>query len=316
MGAMRIVYLGTPAFAVPALEALSAAGHELLAVVAQPDRPAGRGQALRPPPTKIWAAAHGVPVLQPEKVRDGSLAAALAPLRPDVLAVAAYGRILGADLLGLAPYGAVNVHASLLPRWRGAAPIQWSLASGEAETGVSLMLMDEGLDTGHVLLQRVERILPSDTAETLSERLADLGGRALVEALDLVARGAVVAVRQDEARATKARLIEKEDGRVDFTRGAAAVAHRLRAFTPWPGATTSHGGRPLKLVEARQASAAGLPPGAAPGHAVVVPGEGLLVACGGGTALLVTRVQPEGRAAVAAADFANGLRARSLTLGT
>jgi methionyl-tRNA formyltransferase len=312
---LRIVYMGTPAFAVPALDALSAAGHALVAVVAQPDRPAGRGQALRPPPTKVWAAGHGVPVLQPEKVRDGTLAAALAPLRPDVLAVAAYGRILGRDLLELAPLGAVNVHGSLLPRWRGAAPIQWSLASGETETGISIMQMDEGLDTGHVILQRVERVQPSDTAETLSERLADLGGQALVEALALLSSGAAVAVKQDDTRATRARPLEKEDGRVDFTRSAAAVANRLRAFTPWPGAFTQLGGKTLKLVEARTASAAGLPAGAAPGFAVVVPQQGLLVACGGGTALLVAKVQPEGKGPVAAADFANGLRVRSLTLG-
>jgi methionyl-tRNA formyltransferase len=233
-----------------------------------------------------------------------------------VLAVAAYGRILGRDLLGLAPYGAINAHASLLPRWRGAAPIQWSLAAGETETGISIMQMDEGLDTGHVLLQRVERIHPADTAETLSERLADLGGKALVEALDLLARGAIVPVKQDDARATRARPLGKEDGQVDFTRGAVAVANRLRAFTPWPGATTTFGGKALKLVEAQPASPSGLPAGAAPGYAVVVPGQGLLVACGGGTALLVAKVQPEGRAAVAAADYANGLRVRTLTLGT
>ena len=313
---MRIVYLGTPEFAVPALDALAAAGHELVAVVAQPDRPAGRGHALRPPPTKVWAVGHGVPVLQPEKVRDGRLSAELARYAPDVLAVAAYGRILGRDLLELAPLGAVNVHASLLPRWRGAAPIQWSIAAGETETGVSIMSMDEGLDTGDVLLQRVEAIHPADTAETLSERLADVGGRALVEALALLARGGIVPVRQDAARATRARPLEKEDGRVDWTRGATAIANRLRAFTPWPGAFTPHAGKLVKLQEARPASPAGLPAGSAPGFAVVVPGKGLLVACGGGTALLVAELQPEGRAAVAAADFANGLRVRSLTLGS
>ncbi|MFO0582851.1 MAG: methionyl-tRNA formyltransferase [Anaeromyxobacter sp.] len=313
---MRVVYMGTPAFAVPGLDALAAAGHALVAVVAQPDRPAGRGQALRPPPTKVWATGHGVPVLQPEKVRDGKLAAELAALRPDVLAVAAYGRILGRDLLELAPLGAVNVHGSLLPRWRGAAPIQWSVASGEAETGISIMQMDEGLDTGHVILQRVERIQPNDTSETLSERLADLGGRALVEGLALLSSGRAVPVKQDDARATRARPLEKEDGRVDFTRGADAVANRLRAFTPWPGAFTTLGGKLLKLVEARPASPAGLPAGAAPGFAAAVPGQGLLVACGGGTALLVSRVQPEGKAAVAAADFANGLRVRTLAMGT
>src|SRR5512142_2020896 len=189
---MRVVFMGTPAFAVPSLEALARVGHELVAVVAQPDRPAGRGQALREPATKVWAKAHGVPVLQPVKVRDGRLAAELAALRPDVLVVAAYGRILGPDLLRLAPLGSVNVHGSLLPRWRGAAPIQWAVASGDRETGVTIMQMDEGLDTGDVLLQRAMPIDPGDTAETVSERLADVGGAALVEALDGLSRGVLV----------------------------------------------------------------------------------------------------------------------------
>src|SRR5512138_2960767 len=224
---MRVVFMGTPEFAVPPLAALAATGHELLAVVAQPDRPAGRGQALREPATKRWARERGVPVLQPEKVRDGRLAKELAALRPDVLCVAAYGRILGADLLGLAPFGAVNVHGSLLPKYRGAAPIQWAIARGERETGVSIMQMDEGLDTGDVLLQRALAIRDEDTAETLAPRLAEVGAAALVEALALLARGAIVPVRQDGTRATLARILEKEDGRIDWRRPAKAVRDRL-----------------------------------------------------------------------------------------
>jgi methionyl-tRNA formyltransferase len=312
---MRLVFLGTPAFAVPSLDALHRAGHEIAAVVAQPDRPAGRGQALREPATKSWARAHGIPVLQPEKVRDGRLAAELAGLAPDVLGVAAYGRILGTDLLTLAPYGALNVHGSLLPAHRGAAPIQWAIASGEAETGVSIMQMDEGLDTGDVLLQRTIEIAPDDTTASLAPRLAALGGEALGEALGLLARGALVPVRQDASRATLARLLEREDGRVDFARGAGEIAARLRGFTPWPGAFTTLEGRTLKLLEAVPAPAAEAPDGP-PGSATVVPGRGLAVACGGGTALLVTRVQPEGKPAQPAADFANGLRRKTLALGT
>ncbi len=311
---MRLVFLGTPAFAVPSLDALHRAGHEIAAVVAQPDRPAGRGQALREPATKAWARAHAIPVLQPEKVRDGRLAAELAGLAPDALAVAAYGRILGADLLTLAPYGALNVHGSLLPAHRGAAPIQWAIASGEAETGVTIMQMDEGLDTGDVLLQRTLAIAPDDTAASLAPRLAALGGEALVEALALLGRGALVPVRQDASRATLARLLEREDGRVDFGRAAGEIAARLRGFTPWPGAFTTLDGRTLKLLEAVPAPAAEAP--GPPGAATVVPGRGLAVACGAGTALLVTRVQPEGRPAQPAADFANGLRRRTLALGT
>ncbi len=308
---MRVVFLGTPEFAVPTVDALARAGHEVLAVVAQPDRPAGRGQALRAPATKGWAETRGVPVLQPEKVRDGALAAALAALRPDVLVVTAYGRILGRDLLTLAPLGAVNVHASILPRWRGAAPIQWAVASGDAETGVTIMQMDEGLDTGDVLLVRTLAIGPEETAAALSPRLAALGGEAIVEALPLLAAGALVPVRQDAARHTLAPILEKEHGRLDFTRPAGALAARLRGFTPWPGAFTTLDGKVLKIHAARAVPG----DGAAPGTAHAAAG-GLQVACGGGSALLVTELQPEGKRRMAAADFLNGVGARALALGT
>jgi methionyl-tRNA formyltransferase len=310
---MRIVFLGTPAFAVPSLDALAAAGHEIAAVVAQPDRPAGRGQALRAPATKAWALARGLPVLQPEKVRDGRLAADLRALAPDVLAVAAYGRILGRDLLDLAPHGALNVHGSLLPKYRGAAPVQWAIAEGERETGVSIMQMDEGLDTGDVLLQRVLTIAAEDTAETLAPRLAALGGAALVDALALLARGALVPVRQDASKATLARILEREDGRVDWTLPARAVLDRLRGFAPWPGAFTTLEGRMVKILAAEPFGPAAGEGG--PGTATAVPGRGLLVRCGT-DALLVTRVQAEGRPAQAAADFANGLRRATFGFGT
>lgn len=313
---MRIAFLGTPAFAVPTVDALARAGHEIVAVVAQPDRPAGRGQALRAPATKAWALAHGAPVLQPEKVRDGRLAEALAALRPEVLVVTAYGRILGTDLLHLAPLGAVNVHASLLPRYRGAAPIQWAVASGDRETGVSIMAMDEGLDTGDVLLQRALAIGPDETAEALAPRLAALGGEAIVEALALLAKDAIVPVRQDPARATLAPILSRDEGRIDWARPAAAIRDRLRGFTPWPGAFTTLDGKHLKVLEARVAA-----PGdaaraeAAPG-AAALEGGALLVRCGEGTALLVPRLQLEGKAAQSAQDLANGLRRKAFLLGT
>jgi methionyl-tRNA formyltransferase len=307
---MRVVFLGTPEFAVPTVEALSRAGHELLAVVAQPDRPAGRGQALRAPATKGWAQAHGVPVLQPEKVRDGALAAALGGLRPDVLVVAAYGRILGEDLLTLAPLGAVNVHASILPRWRGAAPIQWAVASGDAETGVSVMQMDQGLDTGDVLLVRTLAIGAEETAEQLWPRLAELGGQAIVTALPLLAAGALVPVRQEAARHTLAPILEKEHGRLDFSRPAAALAARLRGFAPWPGSFTTLEGKVLKIHAARAVPGDGAAPGTARAD-----GGALRVACGEGSALLVTELQPEGKKRMAAAAFLNGLGSRALELG-
>jgi len=310
---MRIVFMGTPAFAVPPLDALARAGHDVLAVVAQPDRPAGRGQALRAPATKAWAATRGIPVLQPEKVRDGRLAAELGGLRPDALVVAAYGRILGKDLLTLAPHGALNVHGSLLPKYRGAAPIQWAIASGERETGVTIMQMDEGLDTGDMLLQRALEIGDADTAETLAPRLAALGGEALVEALALLERGALVPVRQDPAQATLARLLEKEDGRIDWSRPAPEIVARLRGFAPWPGAFTTLEGRTVKILDA---AAEGAAADGAPGTARRAPGRGLLVACGGGTSLLVRKLQPEGKPAQDALAFLNGLRADALTFGT
>ena len=298
---MRIAFLGTPPFAVGPLDALARAGHELCCVVAQPDRPAGRGQALREPATKAWSRAHGVPVLQPEKVRDGTLAAALRERAPDVLVVVAYGRILGKDLLELAPFGAVNVHASLLPRWRGAAPIQWAVAEGDQETGVTVMQMDEGLDTGDMLLQRACPIADDDTAETMHERLSALGSAAIVEALPLLAAGRLTPVRQEAARATHAPIIEKEHGRLDFALPAARLAARVRGFTPWPGAFTTLGGKLLKVHRARVDGASSLAPGAALG----VP-AGLLVGCGDGAALLLEEVQLEGKKRVPAAEFLRG----------
>ncbi len=299
---MKIAFLGTPPFAVAALEALAAAGHQLCCVVAQPDRPAGRGRELRAPATKAWAEAHGLPVLQPEKVRDGRLAADLAAHAPDVLVVVAYGRILGRDLLTLAPHGAINVHASLLPRFRGAAPIQWALAEGERETGVSIMQMDEGLDTGDVLLQRTLEISADDTSESLGERLARLGGAALVEALGLLAEGRIVPVPQDHARATLAPIIEKEHGRLDFRLPAERLLCRIRGFTPWPGAFTTLGGKTLKIHAARLTHG---DPVMAPGTAQPMS-SGLFVACGAGTALLVTELQLEGRRRMSAEDFFKG----------
>jgi methionyl-tRNA formyltransferase len=309
---MRLVFLGTPEFAVPTVEALTGAGHQLLAVVAQPDRPAGRGQALRTPATAAWARAHGVPLLQPEKVRDGALAAALSALRPEVLVVTAYGRILGRDLLTLAPLGAVNVHASLLPRWRGAAPIQWAVASGDLETGVTIMQMDEGLDTGDLLLARTLDIGAEETAEALAPRLAALGGQAIVEALPLLAAGALVPVRQSQDAATLAPILTREHGRLDFTRPAAELACRVRGFAPWPGASTSLSGKVLK-VHRVEVQASGGGPGA-PGTATVAGGA-LVVACGGGSALRLLEVQPEGRTRMSARDFVNGLPPGGLVLG-
>ena len=324
---MKIAFLGTPPFASASLEALAAAGHEIACVVAQPDRPAGRGRELHEPATKAWARARGLPVLQPEKVRDGRLAAALAAFAPEILVVVAYGRILGRDLLELAPHGAVNVHASLLPRWRGAAPIQWAVVEGDAWTGVTIMRVDEGLDTGDILLQRATPIGPEETAAGLQDRLARLGGEALCEALPLLAGGRLAPVRQDHARHTTARIIEKEDGRLDFRLPAARLACRVRGFTPWPGAFTTLDGRLVKVHAAREATpteratatisrTAGIAvPGTeksavremlAAGEAASIP-AGILVGCADGSALLVTELQLEGKRRLPAGEFAKGV---------
>jgi len=297
---VRIAFLGTPAFAVPALDALALAGHEVAVVVAQPDRPAGRGQELREPATKSWATARGIPVLQPLKVRDGVLAGQLAALAPDLLVVVAYGRILGDDLLRLAPQGAVNVHASLLPRHRGAAPIQWAIAEGERETGVTIMQMDTGLDTGDILLQRTISI-GDDDAEALSPRLARLGGEALVDAIRLLEAGGIVPVQQDDAKATLAPILEKEHGRLDFREPATRLAARMRGFRPWPGAFTSLAGRTLKVHAAAAGGNAGLDPGSARATQ-----DGVRVGCGAGSSLLLTEVQLEGKRRVPAAEFLKG----------
>ncbi len=313
---MRIAFLGTPAFAVPPLDALHAAGHEVCCVVAQPDRPAGRGQALREPATKEWARARGVPVLQPETVRDGRLAAELAQLRPDVLVVVAYGRILGQDLLTLAPLGAVNVHASLLPRWRGAAPVEWAIAEGDRETGVTIMQIDAGLDTGDMLLQRVLPIAADETSEMLRGRLARLGAEAIVEALPLLAAGRLIPVRQDASQVTVARILEKEDGRLDLALPARVLAQRIRAFTPWPGAFTTVGGRLLKVHRAEELAEDGSAAGGAGAPGTPLGGQrGWIVRCGGGTALRLVEVQLEGKRRMTAEEARRGLPDPDAVLG-
>jgi methionyl-tRNA formyltransferase len=302
---VKIAFLGTPPFAVASLDALVAAGHQVVAVVAQPDRPAGRNLELKEPATKVWARARGVPVMQPEKVRDGALAAGLGALSPDALVVAAYGRILGRDLLDLTPHGAINVHGSLLPKYRGAAPIQWALAEGERETGITIMQMDEGLDTGDILLQRALAIAPNDDGERLHDKLAALGGSALVEALALLAAGKLVPVRQDGSRATLAPILQREHGRLDFTLPAARLAARVRAFNPWPGTFTMWGERLLK-VHAASAEPLALPAGP-PGTVHPLPSRGLGVRCGEGE-LLLTELQLEGKRRQNGAAFLQGSR--------
>jgi methionyl-tRNA formyltransferase len=235
---MRIVFMGTPEFAVPSLEALLKSGDEVVGVVTQPDRPRGRGQALTPSPVKRVAQRSNIPILQPTKMKDPDFLAALSAWKPDLIVVTAFGRILPHVILSLPPKGCINVHGSLLPKYRGAGPIQWAIINGETETGITTMLMDEGMDTGAMLMKETITIAPNDTAGSLSLKLAEVGGRLLVETLTRLKAGRLVPQIQDHAHATLAPLLKKEDGVIDWTLSATAIANRIRGLTPWPGAYT------------------------------------------------------------------------------
>jgi methionyl-tRNA formyltransferase len=302
---MRIVFMGSGAFAIPSLEALLAGGHEVVAAVTQPDKEKGRGRELAAPPLKPVALAHGLPVLQPRRVRLPEAQEELRGLAPELQVVVAYGQILPRSVIDLAPRGTVNVHGSLLPRYRGAAPVQWAIVNGETETGVTTMMIDEGLDTGPTLLARKTPIGPQETSPELEARLARLGAELLIETIDGLVRGTVTPTPQDHAQATLAPIIEKEHGRVDWTLTAAAIDCRRRGFHPWPGTTATVGGRGLKILGARVLPDTGPE---APGTLVSVDRDGLVVACGGGTRLRLLEVQPESRKPMPAAAFAAGAR--------
>lgn len=273
---MRVVFFGSPQFALASVAAV-AEQHEILAVVTQPDRPAGRGAALQPPAVKTLALELGLRVLQPTKLRDGALAAELSQLSPDVFVVVAYGRILPPDLLAVPRLGPWNVHASILPKFRGAAPIQWALMRGETETGVSIMRMEEGLDTGPVAALATEPISLEDTAATLSSRLSELGARLLAETLPRIASQTITLATQDHSAATLAPPLDKTDGHLDFRQPAHKVSAQARGVDPWPGATIFLNGEPAKVFRPSVLEGAG-----APGEILGLRNEGLAVACGAG----------------------------------
>lgn len=238
---MRIVFMGTPEFAVPSLEALLKSDDQVVGIVTQPDRPKGRGQQLTLSPVKLIAQREGIPILQPVKMKAPEFLEPLAAWKPDLIAVTAFGRILHPGILSLPPMGCVNVHGSLLPKYRGAAPIQWAVINGETETGITTMLMDEGMDTGPMLLQEKLAIMPDDTAGTLAPRLAELGGRLLVETIAQLKAGMLTPKKQDDGQATLAPLLKKEDGLIDWKMKATSLADRVRGLSPWPGAYTFFG---------------------------------------------------------------------------
>lgn len=299
---LRAVFMGSPEFAVPSLEAV-ASTCELLLAVTQPDKPAGRGRKLAPPAVKAAAANLGVPVIQPTKVRDGSLAAALERLAPDVIVVTAYGRILPRAILDIPRHGCINVHASLLPRWRGAAPIQRAVLAGDRETGVAIMRMEEGLDTGPVYRMTSTPIGPEETSGELFARLAPLGGALLAEFLRALP-DVPPPTPQDETRATLAPILRKEEGLVDWSCSWEHVLNHVRGMDPWPAAFTGREGAPIKLYRAG-ASPLPRPEAARPGEVLAVDRAGLHVACGAGV-VRIAEVQAAGARRMPAQAYAAG----------
>lgn len=300
---MRIVFFGSPDFALPSLEALVAAGHDVALAVSQPAKPVGRSGAPADPPVARRARELGLAVFQPPTLKDEAAFARLADAAADVFVVVAYGKILAQRVLDLPRLGCVNVHGSVLPRWRGASPVQASLLSGDAETGVSIMRMEAGMDTGPVYAVALTPIAEGEDAGALSGRLARDGAALLVATLPRIAAGEAVPVAQDDALATLCPKIRREDGQADFSRDAAGLVRRLRAFTPWPGLFAFRAGKRVKLLRARETDGR---PGAAPGE-VLSAGDEIVVACGRG-ALAIARLQAEGRKPLDAASFSRGER--------
>jgi methionyl-tRNA formyltransferase len=299
---MRLVYMGTPRFAVPSLLALAGAGHEIIGVVTRMDKPSGRGQSIAAPPVKTAALSLGLPLHQPRRVREPQFLETLRGLNADVIVVAAYGQILPKEILTLPKYGCINVHASLLPAYRGAAPINWAIIHGDTETGITIMQMDEGMDTGGVLIQESLPIDPKDTAGTLVEKLSELGARLITKTLPLVASGALKPAAQDASRATAAPPLKKEDGRIDWGLPATNIHNRVRGVTPWPGAYSFLDGSMLKILETEALPGDGEP-------ALIFRGARNTLDVGSGKGLIrILRLQPAGKKPMSAEDFLRGHR--------
>ena len=298
---VRLIFLGTPAFAVPTLEAILAAGHEVVTVVTQPDRPSGRGQQLVPPPVKQAALRLGLPVYQPERVRRAEAVEQLRALAAEAMIVVGYGQIIPQVIIDMPPRGIINVHASLLPKYRGAGPVQWALINGETRTGVTTMKIDAGLDTGDMLLKAETEIGPDENSVELGKRLAVMGAALLVRTLEDLDRGAIQPQKQDQAAATYAPILKKEDGLIDWSQAAQAIHNRVRGLEPWPGAYTRFRGQTLHIWRSQPHQGGQGLPGRFAGL------KPLRVWCGAGSLALV-EVQLEGRKRMAAADFANGQR--------
>ena len=304
---MRIVFIGTGDIGVPTLQALLKSKDEVVGVVTQPDKPVGRAQLVEPPPIKKAVAATKLPVLQPPRIKERQAIEEIRALRPDVIAVIAYGQILPRDVLEIPKIACLNLHASLLPRWRGAAPIQAAIASGDRETGITVMYMDEGLDTGDILLQRTIDILPADTGGSLHDRLAEIAPEALFESLELLVQGAAPCIPQDNALATAAPKLSREHGQIDWSEPAAVIERKIRAFNPWPGAfmtVSTNGTRKLKIFSAEVVDFQGRP-------GEILRNQDELVVAAGKGALSLREVQIEGKRRMSAAEFLYGHRTLS-----
>lgn len=303
--------MGTPEFAVPTLKALVEAGHRVKAVFTQPDKPAGRGRKLTAPPLKQAAIKLGLEIQQPAKIRTPEILALLQSLAPDAIVIVGYGKIIPQNIIDLPRYGCINLHASLLPKYRGAAPINWAIVRGESVTGVTTMRIDAGLDTGDILLKRETPIAPGEDAVSLGARLAEIGAPLVVETLEGLAQGAIIPAPQDHAAATLAPILKKEDGQIGWPLSAPEIANRVRGLVPWPGAFTIFRGELLHIWKAGVETGFAPPEATAEPGTMIVAGKRLLVACGARTVIELLEVQIEGRKRIRAADFINGARIKT-----
>lgn len=297
--------MGTPEFAAPSLKALIGAGEDVAAVVTQPDKPKGRGKQLTPPPVKELALKYNIPVLQPEKIRDEAFINIIQKLRPDIIVVIAYGKILPKAILDIPPKGCINVHASLLPKYRGAAPINWAIINGEKETGITTMLMDEGMDTGDILLTERVEIQDNDTTDSVYEKLKDIGANLLIKTISGLKKGTIQPIDQDDSHATYAPMLKKEDGRIDWAIKPEEIRNLIRGMYPWPGAYTRWEGKQLKIFKAQVASEERI--SEEPGVIIKTSTDGIYVATSAGI-LLITELQPENKSKMSASEFIKGYK--------
>ncbi len=300
---MKILFMGTPDFAVPSLQALIEAGHEIVGVFTQPDKPKNRGMKLQPTPVKVVALEHDIPVFQPTKLRDGTALETIQGLAPELIVVAAYGRILPQEILDYPKLGCINVHSSLLPKYRGSAPIHWAILNGDAESGVTIMHMALALDAGDIISQTVTPIDPDETVETLHDRLAHMGAKLLVDTVVAIGDGTAVRTPQQEDLVTHAPMLSRALSPMDFTRPARELHNQVRGLIPWPAAVTELNGTRCKIFST---SVLAETTGKAPGAVIAADKKGLKIACGGGTVLQINELQADGGKRLKAADYLRG----------